>query len=96
MSKLLSDLRFYVEESNIGFVPWKSVLQDLTSSDLGADDDDKISSSSRPFHYLKSLKGLPKYAEDFGFQWTQLYDDYRKDRYKHLEQFLRLGINPEV
>ena len=38
---------------------------------------------------------MSAYSDDFGLQWTQLYDDYRKNRYTHLEQFLRLGFKPE-
>ena len=93
MSELLSDLGFFVEEANAGFVPWNSSNESNFSNfsgDLSAN-----SSKNRPFYCLKSLNGLPSYTEDFGFQWTQLYDDYRKDRYKHLDQFMRLGINPE-
>ena len=48
----------------------------------------------REFYYLKSLDDLGRYADDFGFQWTSLYDDYRKTRGNHLNQFLRLGVNP--
>ena len=95
MSSLLSDLSFFVEESNIGFVPWKAASDIPACSNPNAHDD-LVLNCDRPFYYLKSLKGLPSYADDFGFQWTQLYDDYRKDRYKHLDQFLRLGVNPEL
>ena len=49
----------------------------------------------RDFYYLVDDQAHSKsYAEDFGFQWTQLYDDYRHDRFKHLNQFMRLGVHP--
>ena len=49
----------------------------------------------RDFYYLvDDYVHVESYAEDFGFQWTQLYDDYRHDRFKHLDQFMRLGVHP--
>jgi 2-polyprenyl-3-methyl-5-hydroxy-6-metoxy-1,4-benzoquinol methylase len=49
----------------------------------------------RDFYYLTdALKNIEDYADDFGFQWTELYDDYRHDRFKHLDQFMRLGVHP--
>ena len=49
----------------------------------------------RDFYYLVDDQVHAKsYAEDFGFQWTQLYDDYRHDRFKHMDQFMRLGVHP--
>ena len=49
----------------------------------------------RDFYYLtEAHKNIEDYADDFGFQWTELYDDYRHDRFKHLDQFMRLGIHP--
>ena len=49
----------------------------------------------REFYYLAdNHTQATTYAEDFGFQWTQLYDDYRHDRFKHLNQFMRLGVYP--
>ena len=65
MSSLLSELSLFVEESNIGLVPWKAALDNLAAPDLMANDD-VITQGNRPFYYLKSLKGLPSYAEDFG------------------------------
>ena len=52
-------------------------------------------SPERDYYYLIDER-LPveNYAEDFGFQWTQLYDDYRHDRFKHFDQFMRLGVHP--
>ena len=49
----------------------------------------------RDFYYLTdALQNIEDYADDFGFQWTELYDDYRHDRFKHLDQFMRLGVHP--
>lgn len=97
MLPILSDLNQFVDESKVGFVPWNCDAEESSYSDLRVENNAGIASKvARPFFYLKSLQGLPTYAEDFGFQWTTLYDDYRKDRYKHLEQFLRLGVNPEL
>ena len=49
----------------------------------------------RDFYYLvDDHVHVENYAEDFGLQWTQLYDDYRHDRFKHLDQFMRLGVHP--
>ena len=49
----------------------------------------------RDFYYLTdALINIEDYADDFGFQWTELYDDYRHDRFKHLDQFMRLGVHP--
>ncbi len=49
----------------------------------------------RDFYYLSDTRvDAANYAEDFGLQWTQLYDDYRHDRFKHLDQFMRLGVHP--
>lgn len=42
----------------------------------------------------KTLDTLRAHTDDFGLQWTTLFDDYRHDRYTHLEQFMRLGIAP--
>ena len=77
----------FVDLQKIGVIPWLS----CASPECEIDDGDQ----QRSFHYLKVVDGLSSYADDFGFQWTTLYDDYRKDRLKHLEQFMRLGINPE-
>ena len=95
MSKLLSDLGYYLKESSVEFVPWNPVPQNFDSTGFRADES-VILPYERPFYYLKSLESLPPYAADFGFQWTQLYDDYIKDSYKNLGQFLRLGVNPEI
>ena len=52
-------------------------------------------SQKRDFYYLvDDHVHVENYAEDFGFQWTHLYDDYRHDRFKHLDQFMRLGVHP--
>jgi len=49
----------------------------------------------RDFYYLADTNAdSENYAHDFGFQWTELYDDYRHDRFKHLDQFMRLGVHP--
>ena len=49
----------------------------------------------RDFYYLTEAQhNVEDYADDFGFQWTELYDDYRHDRFKHLDQFMRLGVHP--
>ena len=57
MSSLLSDLSFFVEESNIGFVPWKAASDIPACSNPNAHDD-LVLNCDRPFYYLKSLKGL--------------------------------------
>ena len=80
-----SDISKFIDESITSVVPWL----------INEDRPNVFKTGERPYYYLKSSSGLAAYADDFGFQWTQLYDDYRKDRYKHLEQFLRLGFNPE-
>lgn len=48
------------------------------------------------YAFLKDtrLSEITAHTDDFGMQWTELFDDYRHDRYKHLEQFMRLGIAP--
>lgn len=96
MSRLSGKLASFIDESSLEFIPWGPDSQKQNSSDFSANRVNSEFSIDRSFHYLKSLHGLPTYAEDFGFQWTELYDDYRKDRYKHLDQFLRLGLNPEL
>jgi len=49
----------------------------------------------RGFYFLSDAAiSTQDYAQDFGLQWTTLYDDYRHDRFTHLDQFLRLGIPP--
>ena len=96
MPDFLSRLDRFIEASKVTLVPWNPANQAIDPSHFNEFDDSDDSSNLRPFHYLKSLeRSLPSYAEDFGLQWTELYDDYRKDRYKHFEQFSRLGINPD-
>ena len=91
MKNLLPDLLRFLDNSRVGVIPWS---QELKSDHFFAPLQDGATPLRRSFHFLRSLHGLEKYADDFGFQWTHLYDDYRKDRYRHLEQFIRLGINP--
>lgn len=42
----------------------------------------------------RALEAVSAHTDDFGMQWTELFDDYRHDRYKHIEQFMRLGLTP--
>jgi ubiquinone/menaquinone biosynthesis C-methylase UbiE len=93
MNDLFADLSSFLQSEELGIVPWPLSTENAKTST--SNNSCSIPSLSREFYYLKSINGLPSYADDFGFQWTHLYDDYRKDRYKHLEQFMRLGISPE-
>ncbi|MDB4682080.1 class I SAM-dependent methyltransferase [Synechococcus sp. AH-551-A10] len=84
-SSQIASISSFIDETSAIIIPWSS---DKDKSNVMKGDD-------RKFYYLKSDIGLATYTDDFGLQWTQLYDDYRKDRYKHLDQFLRLGYKPD-
>ena len=94
------NLKQFVDLSQVGMIPWprKSISADPECENnnvLLANSSSDQENEKRSFYFLKAINGLSSYASDFGFQWTNLYDNYRKDRYKHLEQFMRLGINPD-
>lgn len=54
--------------------------------------------AAKPYAFLRDTRitALAAHTDDFGMQWTELFDDYRHDRYKHFEQFMRLGLVPAV
>lgn len=94
MNLSLKKLTEFLIEDKVEVIPWIESSKIRFNSTLLDQVNKSMSQDLRPFHYLKSTDDLGCYADDFGFQWTNLYDDYRKSRNKHLEQFLRLGINP--
>jgi len=94
MEHSFPDLHSFLNEQKVGVVPWSAHSDQTKRGEVVVSQRDRNSGNGRLFHFLRAIEGLDAYADDFGFQWTHLYDDYRKDRYKHLEQFLRLGINP--
>ena len=98
MSYLSEEFASFLVEERIELNPWpQSFFGECFDNDsTSVLSSDNKANRLRDFHFLKSLDVLDAYANDFGFQWTHLYDDYRKDRYKHLDQFLRLGINPNA
>ena len=84
-SSHLNRVSSFVDEASVCIIPWHP------NTDKSSVNKENV----RSYYYLKSKSGLAEYTDDFGLQWTQLYDDYRKDRYKHLDQFLRLGFKPD-
>ena len=84
----------FLAEDRVEVCPWPESSKTCFNSALFDQVNNKKPQDQREFYYLKSLDDLGRYADDFGFQWTSLYDDYRKTRGNHLNQFLRLGVNP--
>ena len=75
------------DSENLSAIQWSECQQPVVRA--------SATGSLRDFWYLRDRSlGAEQYGDDFGFQWTELYDDYRHLRSVHLDQFMRFGINP--